>query len=143
MLAQSRSRQDVLVTSLYMLNESGDPARPTFPSCSSRAPRPPGCNPHSSSWQLKVGRGQLGSRFALHPLPVEGRHTEPDRIQPDLEADDELVPVIRESSRGGNEPPPEVNDQPEQNVAYDEAVKGAPLSAEERERAKKESPLSD
>jgi hypothetical protein len=68
---------------------------------------------------------------------------ERDRIQPDLEADDELVPAIRESSRGGNEPPPEVNDRPEQNVAYDEAVKGAPLSAEERERAKKESPLSD
>ena len=68
---------------------------------------------------------------------------ERDRIQPDLEADDELVPVIRESSRGGNEPPPEVNDRPEQNVAYDEAVKGAPLSTEERERAKKESPLSD
>ena len=66
-----------------------------------------------------------------------------DRIQPDLEADDELVPVLRESSRGGNEPPPDVNDRPEQNVAYDEAVKGAPLSAEERERAKKESPLSD
>jgi hypothetical protein len=68
---------------------------------------------------------------------------ERDRIQPDLEADDELVPAIRESSRGGNEPPPEVNDRPEQNVGYDEAVKGAPLSPEERERAKKESPLSD
>ena len=67
----------------------------------------------------------------------------PDRIQPDLEADDELIPVTRESSRGGNEPPAEVNDRPEQNVAYDEAVKGAPLSAEERERAKRESPLSD
>lgn len=66
-----------------------------------------------------------------------------DRVQPDLEADDELVPITRESSRGGNEPPPNVNDRPEQNVAYDEAVKGAPLSAEERERAKKESPLSD
>jgi hypothetical protein len=68
---------------------------------------------------------------------------ERDRIQPDLEADDELVPAIRESSRGGNEPPPEVNDRPEQNVGYDEAVKGAPLSPEERERAKKEGPLSD
>lgn len=68
---------------------------------------------------------------------------ERNRIKPDLEADDELVPVIRESSRGGNEPPPEVNDRPEQNVGYDEAVKGTPLSAEERERAKKESPLSD
>jgi hypothetical protein len=64
-------------------------------------------------------------------------------IQPDLEADDELIPVTRETSRGGNEPPPEVNDRPEQNVAYDEVVKGGPLSAEERERAKRESPLSD
>ena len=67
----------------------------------------------------------------------------PNRIEPDLEADDELIPVTRESSRGGNEPPPEVNDRPEQNVAYDEVVKGAPLSAEDRERAKRESPLSD
>jgi hypothetical protein len=66
-----------------------------------------------------------------------------ERTQPDLEADDDLIPVTRETSRGGNEPPPEVNDRPEQNVAYDEAVKGAPLSAEERERAKRESPLSD
>jgi hypothetical protein len=66
-----------------------------------------------------------------------------DRVQPDLEADDELIPVTRESSRGGNEPPAEVNDRPEQNVAYDEVVKGAPLSAEERERAKRESPLSE
>ena len=63
--------------------------------------------------------------------------------EPDLEADDELIPVTRESSRGGNEPPPEVNDSPEQNIGYDEAVKGAPLSAEERDRAKRESPLSD
>ena len=66
-----------------------------------------------------------------------------DRIEPDLEADDELIPVTRESSRGGNDPPPHVNDRPEQNVVYDEAVKGAPLSAEERERAKRESPLSE
>lgn len=61
----------------------------------------------------------------------------------DLEDGDGLVPVTKESSRGGNEPPPEVNDRPEQNIAYDEAVKGAPLTAEERERAKRESPLSD
>jgi len=66
-----------------------------------------------------------------------------DRMQPDLEADDELIPVLPESSRGGNEPPAEVNDRPEQNIAYDEVVKGRPLSAEERERAKRESPLSD
>jgi hypothetical protein len=66
-----------------------------------------------------------------------------DRNKPDLEADDELLPVTRETSRGGNEPAPEINDRPEQNVAYDEVVKGAPLSAEERNRAKRESPLSD
>jgi len=66
-----------------------------------------------------------------------------DRMQPDLEADDDLIPVLPESSRGGNEPPPEVNDRPEQNIAYDEVVKDRPLSAEERERAKRESPLSD
>ena len=66
-----------------------------------------------------------------------------NQVQPDLEDGDELIPVTRESSRGGNEPPPEVNDRPEQNVGYDEAVKGAPLSAEERDRAKRESPLSD
>ena len=62
---------------------------------------------------------------------------------PDLEDGDSLVPVTKESSRGGHEPPPEVNDRPEQNIAYDEAVKGRPLTAEERERAKRESPLSD
>ena len=66
-----------------------------------------------------------------------------ERVQTDLEADDELDPVIKETSRGGNEPPPEVNDRPEQNIGYDEAVKGAPLTAEEREHAKRESPLSD
>jgi hypothetical protein len=66
-----------------------------------------------------------------------------ERMQTDLEADDDVIPVTRESSRGGNEPPAEVNDRPEQNIAYDEVVKGAPLSAEERERAKRESPLSD
>lgn len=62
---------------------------------------------------------------------------------PDLEADDELIPVTRESSRGGQEPPPEVNDRPDQNVAYDEIVKGRPLTPEERARAERESPLSD
>ena len=62
---------------------------------------------------------------------------------PDLEDNDELIPVTKESSRGGNEPPPEVNDSPEQNIGYDEAVKGRQLTAEERDRAKRESPLSD
>jgi hypothetical protein len=66
-----------------------------------------------------------------------------DRITPELEDGDELPPVLKETSRGGNEPPPEMNDRPEQNVGYDEAVKGRPLTAEERERAKRESPLSD
>ena len=66
-----------------------------------------------------------------------------DPIKPDLEADDEYPPVTRESSRGGHEPPPEVNDRPEQNIGYDEAAKGRALTAEERDRAKRESPLSD
>ena len=56
-------------------------------------------------------------------------------------AEDDVVPVTRESSRGGHEPPPEVNDRPDQNVAYDEVVKGRPLTEEERIRAERESPL--
>jgi hypothetical protein len=59
-------------------------------------------------------------------------------INPD---EDDETPVTRESSRGGQEPPPEKNDRPDQNVAYDEAVKGAPLTEEERRRAERESPL--
>ena len=62
---------------------------------------------------------------------------------PDLEDGDDQLPVTRESSRGGQEPPPEVNDRPDQNVGYDEAVKGAPLTPEERARAERESPLSE
>ena len=54
---------------------------------------------------------------------------------------DDVVPVTKESSRGGHEPPPEVNDRPDQNVAYDEVVKGRPLTEEERVRAERESPL--
>ena len=65
-----------------------------------------------------------------------------DQKQVDLEDRDEAVPVTRETSRGGNEPAPEVNDSPEQNIGYDEAVKGAPLTEEERSRAVKESPLT-
>ena len=57
------------------------------------------------------------------------------------ELTDEPLPVIRESSRGGQEPPPNVNDRPEQNVAYDEVVKGRPLTDQERRRAERESPL--
>lgn len=64
-----------------------------------------------------------------------------ERIPVDLEDQDE-PDVIRESSRGGNEPPPDQNDRPEQNVGYDEAVKGAPLTEDERRRARRESPLA-
>lgn len=39
----------------------------------------------------------------------------------DLEDGDQLLTVTRETSRGGQEPLPEVNDRPDQNVAYDEA----------------------
>ena len=59
----------------------------------------------------------------------------------DVEASDDPE-VIRESSRGGNEPPPQLNDRPDQNVAYDEVVKGRPLTNEERKRAELESPLA-
>lgn len=67
----------------------------------------------------------------------------PGATTTDLEDRDERLGVIRETSRGGHEPPPEVNDTPAQNVGYDEAVKGAPLTDEERERAERESPLAD
>ena len=58
-----------------------------------------------------------------------------------LESADESLPVTRERSRGGHEPPPDVNDRPDQNIAYDEVVKGRPLTDEERSRAERESPL--
>lgn len=45
--------------------------------------------------------------------------------------------------RGGHAPPPEVRERPEQNIAYDEAVKGEPLTPEEREEAIADSPLTD
>jgi hypothetical protein len=61
----------------------------------------------------------------------------------DVTSDDETLPVTRETSRGGHEPAPEINDRPDQNVAYDEAVKGRPLTDEERRRAERESPLSE
>ena len=44
---------------------------------------------------------------------------------------------------GGQEPPDEVQDRPEQNVGYDEAVKGAPLTPDERTRSEHESPLTE
>lgn len=65
-----------------------------------------------------------------------------DTTRVDLEDGDETLPVTRETSRGGQEPPPDVNDRPDQNVAYDEVVKGARLTAEEKERAMRESPLT-
>ena len=45
--------------------------------------------------------------------------------------------------RGGQEPAPDDRNRPEQNVGYDEAVKGEPLTEAERERAERESPLTD
>ena len=67
-----------------------------------------------------------------------------ERIVPvDLEDEDEAAPVTRESSRGGQEPPADKNDRPEQNVAYDEVVKGRRLTEEERRRAERESPISE
>ena len=66
-----------------------------------------------------------------------------DQNRVDLEDRDELLPVTRETSRGGNEPPPEINDRPDQNVGYDEPVKGRPLTDEERRRAELEGPLSE
>ena len=63
-------------------------------------------------------------------------------ITPDLN-DDDQPDVVRESSRGGQEPPPEVNDTPAQNVGYDEAVKGRRLTRDERRKAEQESPLSE
>ena len=61
----------------------------------------------------------------------------------DMTADDEALPVRRERERGGNEPPPDVNDRPDQNVAYDEVVKDRPLTDAERSHAEQESPLAD
>jgi hypothetical protein len=57
------------------------------------------------------------------------------------ELPEESLPVTRETTRGGNEPAPEVNDRPDQNVAYDEVVKGRSLTEDERRRAELESPL--
>ena len=64
---------------------------------------------------------------------------QPEDLRP--EPADEPSPVTRESSRGGHEPPPEDNDRPDQNVAYDEVVKGRPLTGDEKRRAERESPL--
>jgi hypothetical protein len=44
---------------------------------------------------------------------------------------------------GGQELPDELQDRPEQNVGYDEAVKGSPLTREERRRSEEESPLKE
>jgi hypothetical protein len=42
--------------------------------------------------------------------------------------------------RGGQEPPPNVQDRPEQNAGYDEAVKGRPLTDTEKEKAEQDIP---
>jgi hypothetical protein len=63
-----------------------------------------------------------------------------DRISPDLEDGDELEPGSKETSRGGNEPPADMNDRPDQNIGYDEAATGRALTAEDRERANRERP---
>lgn len=47
-----------------------------------------------------------------------------------------------DSSAAGSGPSAEASERPEQNVGYDEAVKGAPLTDEERQRAAAESPLT-
>ena len=44
---------------------------------------------------------------------------------------------------GGQELSDELQDRPEQNVGYDEAVKGAPLTPDERRRSEEESPLKE
>lgn len=47
-----------------------------------------------------------------------------------------------EPHAAGSGPSAEASERPEQNVGYDEAVKGAPLTDEERQRAEAESPLT-
>lgn len=42
----------------------------------------------------------------------------------------------------GSGPTAEVSERPEQNVGYDEAAKGAPLTEAERRRAEAESPVA-
>lgn len=46
------------------------------------------------------------------------------------------------ATRGGQAPPASKRDRPEQNLGYDEVVKGAPLDAEERQEAVADSPLT-
>src|SRR5688572_14429400 len=95
------------------------------------------------SWRVLLQRPYPPDRGRPIASLGGGGHMATERIAPDLEDGDELTPVVKETSRGGNEPPADINDRPEQNIGYDEAVKGAPLTAEERDRAKRESPLSD
>jgi hypothetical protein len=47
------------------------------------------------------------------------------------------------AQHGGQEPPDEVQDRPEQNVGYDDAVKGGPLTPDERRQSEEDSPLND
>jgi hypothetical protein len=95
-----------------------------------------------SPWGIPCNLGTTGG-CVVFALIASGGRMAINRIEPDLEDGDELESVVKETSRGGNEPPPEMNDRPEQNIGYDEAAKGRPLTAEERDRAKRESPLSD
>jgi hypothetical protein len=50
---------------------------------------------------------------------------------------------LQPERRGGHAPAPEVRDRPEQNIGYDEAAKGEPLTRDEREEAIADSPLTD
>ncbi len=50
--------------------------------------------------------------------------------------------MTNHTNRGGHQPPAEVTDRPEQNVGYDEAVKGAPLNADEKRRSQDDSPVA-
>lgn len=51
--------------------------------------------------------------------------------------------ACRENSRGAQEPPSELNDRPDHNVAYDQVVKGDKLTRDDRARAERESPVAD
>lgn len=86
--------------------------------------------------RASISRGAFGS-----PIAIEAATMTNNTRTVDLEDGDESVPVTRETTRGGHEPSPELNDRPDQNVAYDEVVKGAPLTADEKARAERESPL--
>jgi hypothetical protein len=75
------------------------------------------------------------ARAARRRQPVAARlHEAPE---------EELMAEKPGVQRGGQEPQADEQDRPEQNVGYDEAVKGAPLSPAERDRVERESPLTN